>query len=382
MKRVPVLRKARAAWPVLFIAAILSACSPEEPATTPPAPIASTKNAYAGYFKIYRHDNYSRLVTWLNADRTDSAVYILYRREKPVLGQGVFYMSTPISDVACLGSVFVGFLNRLNALDRVIAVDNLDFISNRFVLRNMPPLQELAKNGQLNLEQALTAGVKVMISNPGADRKTDFDMRLLAAGIMPLVCADYFENHPLGRAEWIKVFGLLLNKETEADSLFAITEQRYLSLKRIVDTCKYKPTVFTEIKTSDTWFVAGGESSLARLLADAGADYLWKDNGKTGVTALNMEQVLHTALQADYWLHQHLCNSKADLLKLDRRYAEFKAFRDGNIFNNNARTNGKGANPYWEEGLCEPDKILDDLVQIFHPTLYGKRRLNYYQELK
>lgn len=382
MKRVPARCKLRAAGLGIFIAVIVFACSPEEPARPRAAGSAATHNAYARYFKVYRYDNYSRLVTWLNAGRTDSAVYILYRQQKPALAEEAFYIQSPVSNVGCLGSVFVGFLNRLDALDRVIAVDNPDFISNHFVQRNIPPLQELAKNGQLNLEQALTSGVKVIITNPGADRKSDFDKRLLAAGIIPLVCADYFENHPLGRAEWVKVFGLLLNKEAWADSLFASTEKRYLSLKRMADTCKYKPTVFTEIKTSDTWFVAGGQSSLAQLLADAGADYLWKDNGKTGVTALNMEQVIQKALHADYWLHQHLCNSKTDLLKLDERYAQFKAFQDGNIFNNNARTNDKGANPYWEEGLCEPDKILDDLVQIFHPNLHGKRRLNYYQQLK
>jgi len=347
-------------------------------------PGALQKTTYATYFKIYRYPNYNLLVNYLNAQRSDSIVYALYAGEKPKLRPGVVFVRTPSQKVACLSSVFVGFLSRLGLVQQVGAVDNLDFISNPVLLTtaNTGVIKELAKNGQLNLEQTLVSRVDLVFTNPSGDKKKDLDPRLVDAGIIPVVCADYFENHPLGRAEWIKAIALFFGREKEADSLFADTEKKYLALKASADTCKYRPTVFSELKTNDTWFVAGGESSLARFLGDAGSDYLWKDNGKVNVTAMNMEQVIGRALNADFWIHLHLCNSAADIIKIDDRYGEFKAFKNGNLYNNNALVNPKGGNAYWENGLCNPDEILSDLVKIFHPTLQPGKEMKYYKQLK
>jgi len=342
------------------------------------------KNSYATYFKIYRYPNYNLLVNYLNVQRTDSIMYALYTSVKPELGPDVVCVRTPVKKVACLSSVFVGFLNRLARVQKIGAVDNLDFISDTVLLATARAgdIKELAKNGQLNLEQTLVSGVGLIFTNPSGDKKKDLDARLLDAGIIPVVCADYFENHPLGRAEWIKAIALFFGREKEADSLFAETEKKYLALKASADTCKYRPTVFSELKTNDTWFVAGGESSLARFLSDAGANYLWKDNGKVNVTAMNMEQVIDKALNADFWIHLHLCNSAVDMIKIDVRYGEFKAFKTGNLYNNNALLNPMGGNAYWENGLCKPDEILSDLVHIFHPTLQPDTKLKYYKQVK
>ena len=344
----------------------------------------SEKNSYASYFKIYKQNDFSVLVTYLNIDKTDSAVYVLYGEKKPELNFPVYYVQTPIKKVACLSSVFVGFLDKLNVLNTVIAVDNGDFISNSFIQQQIEEKQvkQISKNGQLNLEETLMSEVHIIFTNPTGDAKRDFDKRLTDIGIIPVVCADYFENHPLGRAEWIKALSQFFGKENKADSVFNSIKENYLSLKRSADTCKYKPTVFTEVKTNDAWFVAGGKSSLAQLLNDAGADYLWKDNNKTAATALNMEQIIQKALTADYWINLHLCNTADELLKMDNRYAEFYAFKKRNLYNNNALLNKTGGNAYWEYGLCNPDEILKDLIKIFHPNLQADYKLKYYKQLK
>ncbi len=342
------------------------------------------KNLYASYFKIYKQDKFSVLVTYLNIDKTDSAIYVLYVNEKPEVDFSANYVKTPIKKVACLSSVFIGFLTKLQVLNTISAVDNGDFISNAFIQQQIEDnkIKQLSKSGQLNLEETLMSDVQLIFANPSGDSKKDFDKRLINVGIIQVVCADYFENHPLGRAEWIKAMALFFNTENKADSIFNAVMGNYLALKTSADTCKYKPTVFTEIKTNDAWFVAGGKSSLAQLLNDAGANYIWKDNGKTEATALNMEQIIQKALSADYWINLHFCNTKEDLLKLDKRYSEFNAFKKENLFNNNALLNKTGANAYWEYGLCSPDEILKDLIKIFHPNLHANHQLKYYKQLK
>lgn len=343
------------------------------------------KTSYANYFKIYSHgEGCWLLINYLNPEKTDSLIYVIHYGPKPDIGCPAYYVQAPVKKVGCLASVFTGFMKRLGEMERIGAVDNIDFISDSMLLQHYAAgnIKELAKNGPLNFEQAISSKMDVLFINPGGDKLRDMDKRLLKTGITPVVCADYYENHPLGRAEWIRVLALFFGEEREADSLFGDTEQKYLALKKMTDTCKYKPTVFSELKTNDTWYVAGGQSSLARLLADAGADYLWKDNGKTSATALNMEQVMQKALGADYWINLHLTNSKAEVLKLDERYSEFKAFKEDRLFNNNALTNPKGGNAYWEYGLCNPNEILADLVSIFHPNLQPARELKYYKQLK
>lgn len=368
---------------ILFVLFFSFSCGEPKKAANAFQLNSSEKNLYASYFKICKQDKFSVLTTYLNLNKTDSAVYVLYNKEKPELNFPCYYVQTPVQSVACLSNVFVGFINRLEIVQYIKAVDNLDFISNYMVLYLAAEgsVKELSKTGQLDMEKTLMSKVQVIFANPSGDPKKDFDKRLLDAGIIPVVCADYFENHPLGRAEWLKAIGLFFDLENKADSIFNLTKENYLSLKRSVDTCKYKPAVLTEIKTSDAWFVAGGKSSLAELLNDAGANYLWKDNEKTTATALNMEQVIQKALSADYWINLHLCNSKDDLLKLDKRYGEFNAFKKRHLFNNNVLVTKGGANAYWENGLCNPDEILSDLIKIFHPNLLPDHKLKYYKQL-
>ncbi len=342
------------------------------------------QNKYASFFNICKQDSFSVLITYLNTAKTDSAIYVLYKGTKPQLNLRANYIKTPCQKVACLSTTFVGFIARLEAVEKIKAVDNIDFISNAMVryLNAEGSVKQLSKSGQLNIEETLMSGVQVIFTNPSGDKKKDFDKRLIEAEIIPVVCADYFENHPLGRAEWIKAIAPFFGEEHKADSLFAETEKKYIALKSSADTCVHKPTVFTELKTSDTWFVSGGKSSLAQFLNDAGANYLWKENGKTEVTALNMEQVIQKALNADYWINLHVCNSANELLKMDKRYGEFKAFKTGNLYNNNGMLNEKGGNDYWETGLCNPDQILSELIKIFHPNLQADTKLKYYKQLK
>ncbi len=366
----------------LFVGSLFFSCS-NDVKDNSVSQATAEKNSYASYFKIQKSKDHSVLTTYLNFERTDSVVYVLYKEQRPECKADAF-VKTPVKDVACLTSVFVGFLNRLEVLQEIRAVDNMDFICNAqlLYLHAEGSVKELSKSGQLNIEQTLMSGVTTLFVNPGGDKNRDLDKRLLEANIVPVLSADYFEDHPLGRAEWIKVFGLFFGLEKKADSLFAVTEKNYLALKQSADTCYYKPSVFTELKTNDTWFVAGGKSSLARLFSDAGADYIWKDNGKVNVTALNMEHVVQKALNADFWINLHLSNSANDILHADKRYGEFKAFKNGNLYNNNAWQNPKGGNAYWENGLCNPDQVLADLISIFHPNLQAGRKLIYYKQLK
>jgi iron complex transport system substrate-binding protein len=366
-------------WIALFC---LCACSEEKKSSLQPDQLK--KNSYASYFKIYAGNGYSVLVNYLNAEKTDSMIYVVYKGSQPRLDIGAHYVEAPVERAACLTSVFVGFVDKLNAIRYVKAVDNMDFVTSPSLqdLFAKGDVKQLSKSGTLNIEETVLSRVKVIFANPRGETNADRDSRLLDAQIVPVVCADYFENDILGRAEWIKVFGLFFDMEEKADSLFAETVRKYHSLQKSTDTCAYRPTVFTEVKTNDTWFVAGAKSSLAKLIHDAGGEYVWKDLNKVSATPMNIEQVFDRALNADFWINLNFFNSRAEMEIADKRYTEFKAYKRKNLYNNNAWLNAHGGNAYWETGLCNPDEILADLIYILHPPVLPDHKLIYYKQLK
>ena len=143
-----------------------------------------------------------------------------------------------------------------------------------------------------------------------------------------------------------------------------------------------KPTVLLNAPYQGIWWIPGGNSFLARFLKDAGAAYLWADDPSTGSKIIDFEVIYEKALDADYWLHPGQWNSLKEGLAVDERFAQFRAFREGHVYNNNARVNKYGGNDYWESGLTKPDVILADLIKIFHPELVPDHKLVYYKKLK
>jgi iron complex transport system substrate-binding protein len=341
------------------------------------------KLSYAKCFKIFEFKDY-KLIQILNQQQLIGN-YILYKDKQPKTAlNNVTFIKTPLNKIAALSSIYIGFLNRLNQLDKIYAIDNADYVFNRIVNNNVKQskIKEIALNGQLNQELAIQLKPDIVFTyftpNDGVSNKT----KLIQAGIPLVSLVDHFENHPLGRAEWIKFFGCFFNQEKLADSLFSATEQNYNSLKQLALKSKNMPKVLTEHKLSDAWYVPGGKSYMAALLNDANADYFWKTDKNSGSLPLSFEEVYSKAVGADYWLNVLFCKTKTDLKKLDSRYTNFKAFQINQVFNNDKMVTENGANDYWESGLTQPDLILNDLIVILHPELNLKNQLQFYQKLK
>ena len=363
---------------------LISACHFKSDKSESPVSLSHCKkNKYASYFRIYEEASFHALVCYINSKKTDSVIYVVYDDKKPELKSNAFYIKTPVHSVASFSSVFIGALRNLQVLPSIQVIDNADYICNAFIRKKCEKHQifEVNKNGVLNLEQLLVCKPALILTNPGLNASSDFDERLLKNGIIPVVCADYLENSPLARAEWINALALFFKAGHKADSVFEQIEKKYLQLKQLACHAAIKPSVFTEVKNGDVWFVPGAKSYVACLLQDAGSSYLFCNNNKTGSLSLPLEQVVHMAANADYWLHLHDVRSAEDLLKQDSRYGQFKAFKTRHLYNNNALSYSGGANAYWEEGLNHPDELLADLIKIFHSELLPDHTLKYYKAI-
>ncbi|MGZ3885700.1 MAG: ABC transporter substrate-binding protein, partial [Bacteroidia bacterium] len=243
-------------------------------------------------------------------------------------------------------------------------------------------LKELHKGPEINVEQTLLLKPDLILTFGMGNPKKDMNAKVLNAGIPAAISVDHLEETPLARAEWIKFVALFFGKERMADSLFRITEKNYRALKALADTAKQRPGVLTDMKYGDAWYVPGGDSYMSNMINDAGGNYIWKSEKKTGSIPLNFEAVYRKAKDADIWINLFMVRSKQELLGYEKRYDLFNAFKTGQLYNNNKVANKNGYSIYWEEGMCSPDEVLKDLISIFHPGLLKGHELKYYKKIE
>ena len=187
------------------------------------------------------------------------------------------------------------------------------------------------------------------------------------------------ETSALGRAEWMKFYGMLAGKEREADSLFAVVEHEYSRLSALAKTSRRKVKVITERNYGGVWYCPGGGSSMGRLIDDANGRYVFASDGHSGSLSLAPEAVISKAADADVWLFVYPGNrplSAAELLAEYEGYRIMAAFKRGDIYEC-----GSDVTSYFDEISFRPDWLLRDLVRIFHPQLKIPGEQRYYKRL-
>lgn len=191
--------------------------------------------------------------------------------------------------------------------------------------------------------------------------------------------ADYMETSPLGRAEWMKFYGLLFKSEERSDSLFSSIEKEYLALKAEAAKLPLGLSILTERKMGSVWYVPGGKSTMGILLKDANAKYIFADDTHSGSLAYGPERILSKGTQIDVWAFKYFGGkalSKSDLLAEYEGYKALKAFNQNSIYQVDTSTQ-----PYFELTSFHPEILLREFIILAHPkaTQFGK--LRFYQHL-
>lgn len=183
------------------------------------------------------------------------------------------------------------------------------------------------------------------------------------------------ETSPLGRAEWIRFYGLLFNCEQRADSLFTSIEKDYLAEKERAARLPLGRSILTERKTGSVWYVPGGKSTMGGLLKDANAKYVFSKDKHSGSLALSPEQVLEKADSIDVWAFKTF--SETNLLQEYAGYKYLKAFKAGEVYECNT-----SLIPYFEQTSFHPERLLREFVLLAHPESGDLKKLRYYRKCK
>ena len=343
---------------------------------------------YAKGFQVEYRQHY-KVVTvrepWREA--TDIFQYVLVQCGAPV-PEGfdrAQVIEVPAQTAIALSTTQLPHFTKLGILDRAIGINRIDSVNTPEVRQKFDrgALIEVGSGSTLNVEAVLAARPDLVLTFGTGNTATDSHPKLLELGIPVAIVAEYMESSPLGRAEWLKFTALFFNREAKAEEVFAAIARRYEAAAQRARSVADRPTVFAGFGYRGTWHVPGGKSYVAQFLHDAGADYLWAESDATGSIPLDFEAVFDRAVNADFWLNgSQGWKTREDAIVEDDRYGRFQALQAGRLFNNDARLNPSGGNDYWESGTVNPDVVLADLIQIFHPELAPDRELVYYRQVE
>lgn len=340
---------------------------------------------YAKGFTVLRMGTSTRVeVTYPYKGATSGYKYLLVKKGTaiPKHDADVKVIMIPIERIVCTSTTHIPLLDYLNISDKLVGFPTTDYISSEKTrkLVDAGNVEELGAEKGMNIEKlAVLKPEAVMSYTMTADLGQLKKVQEL--GIPVLLNAEYLEEHPLGRAEWIKFMALFFDKEKEANTVFSIIEKNYLETKKLADKSSKRPTVLSGVIYGDAWFMPGGQNYAAKLINDAGADYLWKADSTKGFLQLSFESVFEKAYAADLWIGVASFNTLEEIKNADQRYAKFNPFQIKQVYTYNARQGAKGGSEFLELGYLRPDIILKDLVKIAHPELLPDYQLYFHKRL-
>lgn len=276
--------------------------------------------------------------------------------------------------IISLSSTTNGMLDLLHSVDHLYGISNIDYVYSDAIISNY-------ENGKINaygdestnsIEKIVASGANVIIySGFGEEFPNSKQLEKLGFTIIPIY--DWRETHPLGKAEWMKVIGLLTGKIEESKLLFKETQAYYEATKNLITKDTVQPTVISGNLLNDIWYAPAGESFMAEMMKDAGADYTHKSEKGTGSLALSIEEILKNDLHTKYWINPGMA-SIDQIIKANPHAKHLDAYENIYCYSPNM-------NKFWELSASQPDKMLSDLIHIFHPEIDSNYTFYFYSKI-
>ena len=290
----------------------------------------------------------------------------------------------PIKKIVVTSTTHIPMIELLNEETSIIGFPYSKYVSSHKT-RNLideGKIKEIGKESSLNTEILLDLKPELVVgySVAAADKSLS---TVKKAGINVIYNGDWLEETPLGRAEWIKFFGVLFDKETQADSIFKVIEVNYLKAKQIALKSNIKPTILSgAIMSKDIWSLPAGDSFVAQFLKDANLDYLWKNSEGKGSLSLSFESVFDKAKNANFWIAPGYFSSKEQMLNSNEIYNKFDAFKNNKIYTPSTKKGKTGGVIYYELAPTRPDLVLKDIIKITNSELLPNYNLTFFEIMK
>ena len=339
---------------------------------------------YADNLTIKEHPGFTE-VTVRNPWDTVKTLqrYILVPRDS-VLPAGLpegLLIRTPVTNALVYSTVHNSLITELGAMDAIGGICNSKYINNKELKSRLASgrIKDCGISLSPDLEKIIALRPQVIMLSPFENN--DKYAKVGELGIPIIECADYMETSALGRAEWVRFYGLLFGRRENSERMFSATETEYLRLKDIASRAGDRPTVIIDQRYGQVWNVPGGDSTMGKLIEDAGGRNPFDTYRQGGSVPLAPEKVLGIAHDADVWFvryNQEKEKGMSELASDAPVNSRFRAFREGNVFGCNTRyVDFYGETPF------HPERLLRDMIIIMHPGILGKDTVPaYYHRMK
>ena len=293
---------------------------------------------YADQFAIYKYEGGYSLIDMVESDRM---LVVPEGKEVPDgLDQDIVVVQQPLSHIYMAATSAMALFDAIDALDTITFVGTQHwYIENaiqamedgRFVYAgkyNTPDYEMLFHQGcQLAIESTM------ILHNPEVKEK------MTELGIKTVVERSSYEDHPLGRTEWVKLYGTLLGKEAEADAAFRAEVDKIKALEGLESTGK--TVAFFYVNSNGNVVTYKTNGYVPAMIRIAGGEYIFNDLGldddsKLSTVNMNMEEFYYTAKDADIIIYN--CSIVSQLHTLEEFLEQspvlkdFKAVKEGNVW--------------------------------------------------
>ena len=359
---------------LLFIAISLLGCKKNnESLPSEKTVVAENLIQYAKGFSIHHYQGFSIVkVTnpWPKANK--EYTYILKEKDG-IVPDSLHQFTTiqvPLQSIVVTSTTHIPSLEMLSVENSLLGFPNLNYISSEKVRSRIEQgkIKELGNNQSLNTEILIDLQPELIIGY-GLDNNNPTLDNLQKSGLKVLLNGDWNEPTPLGKAEWIKLFGALYDKQKEAATIFSKIVNEYTKTVAIAKMATSTPTILAGDIFEGKWYLPSGTSWGSLLLKEAHSHYLWQETTGTGSLSLSFETVFEKAKEADFWITSGQFSTLKSMIDANPHYNQFKAFQNKKVYSFNGKKGKTGGILYYELGPNRPDIVLKDLVKILHPEL-------------
>ena len=285
-----------------------------------------------------------------------------------------------LTTVACFSTTHLAFCDRLGCVKDVVGIPDSEFYLDTEILK------KVEKNHAREITMASGTKTEMILElHPDyvfTSQYHNVDFTTIESEKITIVpVLEYLETHPLGRMEWVRLFGFLLDRDSIAKSVSNNIIENYNNIVSNNIIKSNRPKIIDLNEYNGYWYASGGKSYMAKLYEDAGYDYVWKDDIHNGSFPVSMEDALEKGMKTEYWRYVADCSrttvvDKKLIVSLNDYYKLFRATLEGKIIACNPLVSG-----YYIEGVLEPDFVLKDFISARDSTLEKNYTPKYYYRI-
>ena len=316
---------------------------------------------------IQSSQEYARFFDVVENDSLTGVVVI----QPDCMGADTLWFEGPMDRLICMSSSHVAALSAVGADSVICGVSGLRYISDPDVVRS--GVVDIGYDAALDYEAILGLEPDLVVTYAVTGAEPPYVAKLRSLGVKTLVLHDHLEQHPLARAEYVRLFGALTGRVHVADSVYGEVRDRYLELAATADRTQ-SAKVLINVPYGDAWYIPGQDGYMSQLVRDAGGEILGAAVGTSASSVISLEQAYEYSLNADVWLNPGSCHSREELARAHHMFPRFGPLMKALPIYNNIRcvTDG-GGNDFWERGAMRPDLVLEDMIAIMNHAKGGDR---------